>query len=158
EEFGFSTAPLVVLGCIMMRVCHLNTCPVGIATQNPDLRKRFAGNADHVVNFFRFVAQEVRAYRAAPGFRTMEEVIGQVERLDFKPAVEHWKARGLDLASILHKPDMPPEVARHCVRPQDHGLERSLDQTTLIPECQKAVEHGLPVALRLPIRNTNRTV
>ncbi len=101
EEFGFSTAPLVVLGCIMMRVCHLNTCPVGIATQNPELRKRFAGQAEHVVNFFRFLAQEVREHMAALGFRTMEEMIGRVDRLDFKPALEHWKARGLDLSSIL---------------------------------------------------------
>ena len=158
EEFGFSTAPLVVLGCIMMRVCHLNTCPVGIATQNPDLRKRFAGNADHVVNFFRFVAQEVREHMAALGFRTMEEMIGRVDRLDFKAALAHWKARGLDLSSILYQPDMPPEVARRCVRPQDHGLERSLDHIALIPACQEALEHGTPVELSFPIRNTNRTV
>jgi glutamate synthase domain-containing protein 2/glutamate synthase domain-containing protein 1/glutamate synthase domain-containing protein 3 len=158
EEFGFSTAPLVVLGCIMMRVCHLNTCPVGIATQNPDLRKRFAGNADHVVNFFRFVAQEVREYMAALGFRTMEEMIGRVDRLDFKPALEHWKAQGLDLSSILYRPDMPPEVARRCVRPQDHGLDRSLDHTTLIPACREALEQRTPVALSLPIHNVNRTV
>jgi glutamate synthase (ferredoxin) len=158
EEFGFSTAPLVVLGCIMMRVCHLNTCPVGIATQNPELRKRFAGNADHVVNFFRFVAQEVREHMAALGFRTMEEMIGRVDRIDFKPALEHWKAGGLDLSSILYQPDMPPEVARRCVRPQDHALERSLDQTALIPACREALETALPVELRLPIRNVNRTV
>ncbi len=158
EEFGFSTAPLVVLGCIMMRVCHLNTCPVGIATQNPELRKRFAGNPDHVVNFFRFLAQEVREFMAALGFRTMEEMIGRVDRLDFKPALEHWKACGLDLSSILYQPDMPPDVARRCVRPQDHGLERSLDQTTLIPACREALEHRTPVELRLPIHNVNRTV
>jgi glutamate synthase (ferredoxin) len=158
EEFGFSTAPLVVLGCIMMRVCHLNTCPVGIATQSPELRKRFAGDADHVVNFFRFVAQEVREHMAALGFRTMGEMIGRVDRLDFRPALEHWKACGLDLSSILYQPDMPPDVARRSVRPQEHGLERSLDQTTLIPGCQKAIEHGTPVEMRLPIRNIHRTV
>jgi len=158
EEYGFSTAPLVVLGCIMMRVCHLNTCPVGIATQDPELRKRFAGQADYVVNFFRFLAQEVREYMAALGFRTMDEMIGRVDRLDFKPALEHWKARGLDLSSILYQPDMPPEVPRRCVRPQDHALESSLDHTTIIPACREAVEHKKPVELRLPIRNVNRTV
>jgi glutamate synthase (NADPH) large chain len=158
EEFGFSTAPLVVLGCIMMRVCHLNTCPVGIATQNPDLRKRFAGQAEHVVNFFGFLAREVREHMAALGFRTMDEMIGRVDRLDFKPALEHWKAHGLDLSSILYQPDMPPEVARRCVRPQDHALERSLDMTTLIPACRDALEERKRVELRLPIRNTNRTV
>jgi glutamate synthase (ferredoxin) len=158
EEFGFSTAPLVVLGCIMMRVCHLNTCPVGIATQNPELRRRFAGRAEHVVNFFTFLAREVREYMAALGFRTMDEMIGRVDRLDFKPALEHWKAQGLDLSSILYQPDMPPEVARRCVRPQDHGLEQSLDTTTLIPACRGALEERKPVELWLPIRNTNRTV
>jgi len=158
EEYGFSTAPLVVLGCIMMRVCHLNTCPVGIATQDPELRKRFAGQADYVVNFFRFVGQEVREHMAALGFRTMDEMIGRVDRLDFKPALEHWKARGLDLSSILYQPDMPPEVPRRCVRPQDHALESSLDHTTIIPACREAVEHKKRVELRLPIRNVNRTV
>jgi glutamate synthase domain-containing protein 2/glutamate synthase domain-containing protein 1/glutamate synthase domain-containing protein 3 len=158
EEFGFSTAPLVVLGCIMMRVCHLNTCPVGIATQNPELRKRFAGEAEHVVNFFGFLAREVREYMAALGFHTMDEMIGRVDRLHFKPALEHWKAHGLDLSSILYQPDMPPEVARRRVRPQDHALEQSLDTTTLIPACRGALEERQRVELRLPIRNTNRTV
>src|SRR3989442_3608690 len=158
EEYGFSTAPLVVLGCIMMRVCHLNPCPVGIATQDPELRKRFAGQADYVVNFFRFLAQEVREHMAALGFRTMDEMIGRVDRLDFKPALEHWKARGLDLSSILYQPDVPPEVPRRCVRPQDHALDSSLDHTTIIPACREAVEHKKPVELRLPIRNVNRTV
>jgi glutamate synthase domain-containing protein 2 len=125
EEYGFSTAPLVVLGCIMMRVCHLNTCPVGIATQDPELRRRFAGKPEHVVNFFRFLAQEVREYMADLGFRTMEEMIGRTDRLDFTPALDHWKARGLDLSSILYQPPMPPDVPRRRVRPQDHGLERS---------------------------------
>jgi glutamate synthase (NADPH/NADH) large chain len=158
EEYGFSTAPLVVLGCIMMRVCHLNTCPVGIATQDPELRKRFAGRAEHVVNFFRFLAQEVREYMSRLGFRTMDEMIGRVDRLNVTPAVHHWKARGLDFSSILYQPDMPPEVARRRVRDQDHGLERSLDHTMLIPACREALEHGKPVALALPIRNVNRTV
>ncbi len=142
EEYGFSTAPLVVLGCIMMRVCHLNTCPVGIATQDPELRRRFAGKPEYVVNFFRFLAQEVREYMAQLGFRTMDD----------------WKARGLDLSSILYQPDMPPEVARRRVVAQDHGLEKSLDHTTIIPACREAIEHGKPVRLALPIRNVNRTV
>jgi glutamate synthase (ferredoxin) len=158
EEFGFSTAPLVVLGCIMMRVCHLNTCPVGIATQDPELRKRFAGKPEHVVNFFRFLAQEVREHMARLGFRTMDEMIGRVDRLDIAPAVDHWKARGLDLSSILYQPPMGPDVPRHKIREQDHGLERSLDATTLIPTCREAIEHGKPVALALPIRNVHRTV
>ena len=158
EEYGFSTAPLVVLGCIMMRVCHLNTCPVGIATQDPELRKRFAGRPEHVVAFFRFLAQEVREHMARLGFRTMEEMIGRVDRLDFAPALDHWKARGLDLSAVLHPPDMPPEVARRRVVPQDHGLEKGLDHTTLIPQCREAIEHRTPVALSLPIRNVNRTV
>jgi glutamate synthase (NADPH/NADH) large chain len=158
EEFGFSTAPLVVMGCIMMRVCHLNTCPVGIATQDPELRKRFAGKPEFVTTFFRFVAEEVREHMAALGFRTMDEMIGRVDRLDVQPAVDHWKARGLDLSSILLEPAMPPDVARRCVTAQDHGLERSLDQTTLIPACREAIEDGKPVELSLPIRNVNRTV
>ncbi|MBI2491883.1 MAG: glutamate synthase large subunit [Candidatus Rokubacteria bacterium] len=158
EEFGFSTAPLVVLGCIMMRVCHLNTCPVGIATQDPELRKRFAGRPEFVATFFRFIAEEVREYMARLGFRTMDEMIGRADRLDFRPALEHWKARGLDLSSILYQPDMPPEVARHCVTAQDHGLDRALDRTTLIPRCAEAIEHRTPVEFALPIRNVNRTV
>jgi glutamate synthase (NADPH) large chain len=158
EEFGFSTAPLVVMGCIMMRVCHLNTCPVGVATQDPELRKRFTGKPEFVVNFFRFVAEEVREYMAALGFRTMDEMIGRVDRLDVRPAVEHWKAKGLDLSAILYEPPMPAEVARRCVTTQDHGLTRSLDATTLIPACREAIDHAKPVELGLPIRNVNRTV
>jgi glutamate synthase (ferredoxin) len=158
EEFGFSTAPLVVVGCIMMRVCHLNTCPVGVATQDPELRKRFAGKPEHVVNYFRFVAQEVREHMARLGFRTMDEMIGRVDHLDFKPALDHWKAAGLDLSAILHQPDMPADVPRRCVRPQEHALEKSLDQTTLIPQCQDAIERATPVSLALDIRNVNRTV
>jgi glutamate synthase (NADPH/NADH) large chain len=158
EEFGFSTAPLVVLGCIMMRVCHLNTCPVGIATQDPELRARFAGTPEFVTTFFRFIAEEVREYMAELGFRTLDEMIGRVDRLDFTPAVDHWKAKGLDFSSILYEPDMPPAVARHCVTTQDHGLERALDTTTLIPACRDAIDHATPVELALPIRNVNRTV
>ncbi|MEK7387868.1 MAG: glutamate synthase-related protein, partial [candidate division NC10 bacterium] len=158
EEYGFSTAPLVVLGCIMMRVCHLNTCPVGIATQDPELRKRFSGRPEHVVNFFRFLAGQVREHMAKLGFRTMDEMIGRVDRLDFARALDHWKARGLDLSAILYQPAMPPEVARRCVTAQDHGLLKSLDHTTLIPQCREAIEHRTPVALSLPIRNVNRTV
>ena len=158
EEFGFSTAPLVTLGCIMMRVCHLNTCPVGVATQDPELRKRFAGKPEYVVTLFRFLAEEVREHMARLGFRTMAEMIGRVDCLDFAPALDHWKARGLDLSTVLHEPGMPPEVARRCVVAQDHGLEKSLDQTTIIPACRDAIEHRRAVELSFPIRNVNRTV
>jgi len=158
EEFGFSTAPLVVMGCIMMRVCHLNTCPVGVATQDPELRTRFTGNPAFVENFFRFIAEEVREYMASMGFRSMNEMIGRVDRMNFKPALEHWKACGLDLSSILYQPDMPAEVARRCVVTQDHGLDRALDRTMIIPACRDAIEHGKRVELTLPIRNVNRTV
>ena len=158
EEFGFSTAPLVVMGCIMMRVCHLNTCPVGIATQDPELRKRFAGQPEFVTNFFRFIAEEVREHMAKLGFRTMDEMIGRVDRLDFRAALDHWKARGLDLSAILHQPTVGPEVPRRRVVAQDHGLAKSLDATALIPGCWEAIEHGTPVELSLPIRNVNRTV
>ena len=158
EEFGFSTAPLVTLGCIMMRVCHLNTCPVGVATQDPELRKRFAGKPEYVVTLFRFLAEEVREHMARLGFRTMAEMIGRVDCLDFAPALDHWKARGLDLSTVLHEPGMPPEVARRCVVAQDHGLEKSLDQTTIIPACRDAIDHRRAVELSFPIRNVNRTV
>jgi glutamate synthase (ferredoxin) len=158
EEYGFSTAPLVVLGCIMMRVCHLNTCPVGIATQDPELRKKFSGSPEFVQNFFQFIAEEVREYMAKLGFRTMDEMIGRVDRLDVKRAVAHWKAGGLDYASILYQPNMGPEVAIRKVREQDHGLERSLDMTTIVPLCQPALERREAVDLRLPIRNVNRSV
>jgi glutamate synthase (ferredoxin) len=131
---------------------------VGIATQDPELRARFTGKPEFVTTFFRFIAEEVRQYMAELGFRSMEEMIGRVDRLDFEPALDHWKARGLDLSAILYQPSMPPDVARRCVVPQDHGLERSLDHTTLIPRCRAALEHRTPVALALPIRNVNRTV
>ncbi len=157
EEYGFSTAPLVVSGCIMMRVCHLDTCPVGIATQNPKLRERYSGRAEFVENYFRFVAEEVREAMAQLGFRTMDEMIGRADRLDVRRAVDHWKARGVDLSTILHQPDVAGTVGRRCVQPQDHGLDRALDNT-LIERCADAVEHGRPVAIALPIRNVNRTV
>jgi glutamate synthase (ferredoxin) len=158
EEYGFSTAPLVVMGCIMMRVCHLNTCPVGIATQDPRLRAKFTGQPEFVQGFFRFIAEEVREYMARLGFRTMDEMIGRVDRLDVKPAVDHWKARGLDFSAILYRPPVGPEVAIRKVVEQDHGLEQSLDMTTLLPMCQSALEKKEPVDIRLPIRNVNRTV
>jgi glutamate synthase (NADPH/NADH) large chain len=157
EEYGFSTAPLVVMGCIMMRVCHLNTCPVGVATQDPELRQRFTGTPELVVNFFRFVAEEVREYMARLGFRTVEEMIGRVDRIDVKPALDHWKARGLDYSTILYNPPVPETVGRRCVRAQDHGLEKALDNT-LISLCAEALEHRRPVSLAMPIRNVNRTV
>jgi len=158
EEFGFSIAPLVVLGCIMMRVCHLNTCPVGIATQDPELRKKFAGDPAHVENFFRFVAQETREWMAQLGFRTMDEMIGRVDRLNVKKAVDHWKARGLDFAQILYRPPAGPDVAIRQVRTQDHGLESSLDMTTILPLTREALDTKKPVDIILPIRNVNRTV
>ncbi|MEE8117221.1 MAG: glutamate synthase-related protein, partial [Gemmatimonadales bacterium] len=156
EEYGFATAPLVVSGCIMMRVCHLDTCPVGIATQNPELRKHFTGRPEFVENYFRFVAEEVRELMATMGFRTMDEMVGHVDRLDTTEAVDHWKAKGLDLSQILHDPDVPATVARHAVRTQDHGLERALDNT-LIERCKPAIEQRTPVSFSLPIRNVNRT-
>ncbi len=158
EEYGFATAPLVVSGCIMMRVCHLDTCPVGVATQNPVLRAKFTGKAEYVVNFFQFIAQQVREYLAALGFRTLEESIGRTEMLDTRPAIEHWKAAGLDLSPILHLPaDLDPEAPRHRTREQDHGLDKALDNT-LIQLCEGALDGGEPVRLDLPVRNVNRTV
>ena len=158
EEYGFATAPLVVMGCIMMRVCHMDTCPVGIATQNPTLRAKFRGQVEHVVNFFQFIAQEVRELMARLGFRTIDEMIGRSDLLDMRQAIDHYKARGLDFSKIFYRPDMGPEVAVRRVREQDHGIAQTLDVTTLIPACQPALERGDPVELRLPIRNVNRTV
>jgi glutamate synthase (NADPH/NADH) large chain len=158
EEFGFATAPLVVSGCIMMRVCHLDTCPVGVATQNPTLRAKFSGKAEFVVNFFEFIAQEVREHLAALGFRSIAEVIGRTELLDTQPAIEHWKASGLDLSPILHlPPELDPDAPRHRTREQDHGLDKALDNT-LIQLAEGALDGGEPVRLDLPVRNVNRTV
>ncbi|MFI6680292.1 glutamate synthase large subunit [Kribbella sp. NPDC050470] len=157
EEYGFATAPLVVSGCIMMRVCHLDTCPVGVATQNPVLRDRFSGKPEFVVNFFEFIAEEVREYLAELGFRTLDEAIGHAEVLDIRRAVDHWKADGLDLSPILHVPALPEGAALHRTVEQDHGLDKALDNE-LIRICQPALETGEPVRAQLPIRNVNRTV
>ncbi|MGA9777677.1 MAG: glutamate synthase large subunit [Limisphaerales bacterium] len=158
EEFGFATAPLVVLGCIMMRVCHLNTCPVGVATQDPRLRARFTGEPEHVVNYMRFVAQELREIMAQLGFRTLNEMIGRTDKLIPWKAIEHWKAKGLDLTPILHQPEVGPEVGRYRQIDQDHGLEKSLDVTKLLDICGPAIERGERVHADLPIRNVNRVV
>ncbi|GAA3606619.1 glutamate synthase large subunit [Nonomuraea rosea] len=157
EEYGFATAPLVVSGCVMMRVCHLDTCPVGVATQNPELRKRFTGKPEFVVNFFEFIAEEIREYLAELGFRTLDEAIGHVEMLDMTAAENHWKASGLDLSPILHQPDLPAGTAKRRVVEQDHGLQHALDNT-LIQLAEGALHEGTPVTLELPIRNVNRTV
>jgi glutamate synthase (NADPH/NADH) large chain len=157
EEFGFASSALIAEGCIMMRVCHLNTCPVGIATQDPELRKRFAGKPEHVVNFMMFVAEQTREYMAELGFRTIDEMVGHVECLDFDEAIEHWKARKVDLSQILFKPEVAPDVAIRCVTHQDHGLENALDNQ-LIELSREALENRKPVEIRLPIRNSNRTV
>ena len=156
EEFGFATAPLVVSGCIMMRVCHLDTCPVGVATQNPELRKRFSGKPEFVVTFFEYIAEEVRELLAELGFRTLDEAIGHAELLDTVPAVDHWKAHGLDLAPILEMPQVGPGAALRCVTTQDHGLERKLDNE-LIRLARPALENRQPVEIELPIRNVDRT-
>jgi glutamate synthase (NADPH/NADH) large chain len=158
EEFGFATTALVATGCIMMRVCHLNTCPAGVATQDPRLRAKFAGTPEQVVNFMRFIAEEVRELMAQLGFRTVEEMIGHVERLEARKAVEHWKARGLDFSNILYQPDVGPEVGRFCTIKQDHGLDKSLDLTTILELCQPAIERGEKVIIELPVRNVNRVV
>ena len=157
EEFGFATAPLVVMGCVMMRVCHLNTCPVGVATQDPELRKLFAGKPEFVETFFRFVAEDVRELMSQLGFRTIDEMIGRVDRIDVKPAVDHWKAAGLDLSQILYKPVVAPTVAQRCVRAQDHGLDKALDNE-LVRRCAPALEQRQAVEFNMPIRNVNRTV
>lgn len=157
EEFGFATAPLVVSGCVMMRVCHLDTCPVGIATQNPELRKRFTGKPEFVETFFEYIAEEVREHLAALGFRSLEEAIGHSELLDTRAAVEHWKASGLDLTPILHTPELPAGAPRRQVVAQDHGLEKALDHQ-LVEMSADALEHGERVRIELPVRNVNRTV
>ena len=158
EEFGFATTPLIAMGCVMMRKCHLNTCSVGIATQDPVLRQRFQGQPEHVINFFFFLAEQVRQYMAQLGFRTFDEMVGRVDLLDARLASDHWKAHGLDLSSILYAPTLPGRVARRCVKAQEHGLEDALDHF-LVAHTREAVEHGQPVQLGpLPIRNVHRTV
>ncbi|MFZ0545888.1 MAG: glutamate synthase-related protein, partial [Candidatus Promineifilaceae bacterium] len=158
EEFGFATAPLVSLGCIMMRVCHMNTCPVGIATQNPELREKFAGKPEHVINFMQLVAQDLREWMARLGFRTVEEMIGRTDKLEPRQAVGHWKTRGLDLSKILYRPDVPEKVGRQHKIAQDHGLAHTLDKQVLLDLCKPALEHGNQVRASLPIRNINRAV
>ncbi|MBL9122974.1 MAG: glutamate synthase large subunit [Planctomycetaceae bacterium] len=158
EEWGIATASLVVLGCIMMRKCHLNTCPVGIATQDPVLRQKFEGKPEWVVNYFFLLAEELRELMAALGFRTINEMVGRVDRLDTRRAIDHWKAKGLDFSTILRKPDARPGVKTYCADQQDHGIQNSLDVTTLLELCRPALEQGRPVEVNLPIRNVNRTV
>ena len=158
EEFGFSTAPLVTLGCVMMRACHLNTCPVGIATQDPELRKRFSGDPQYVVNFMTFVGREVREHMAQLGFRTFDEMVGHSERLEMRRAIDHWKAHNVDFSRILYQPQVPKTTLRTCQISQEHNVEVSLDSTTLIPLCKPALERGEHVEADLPIRNVNRVV
>ncbi len=158
EEFGFATTGLVSMGCIMMRVCHLDTCPVGVATQNPELREKFTGSPDHVVNFLTFIAQDLREIMAQLGFRTINEMVGQVEKLKQRTDVMHWKAKHLDLSKILHKPVARREEPHYCCVPQDHGLENSIDNQTLLDLCEPAIEKGKKVHAKLPVKNTNRVV
>jgi glutamate synthase domain-containing protein 2/glutamate synthase domain-containing protein 1/glutamate synthase domain-containing protein 3 len=157
EEFGFSTLPLVAMGCIMMRKCHLNTCPVGIATQDPALRAKFTGQPEHVINFFFFIAEQVRQIMAQLGFRKMEDMVGRVDMLDTRAAVEHWKARGLDFSELLYNPPAPSRIGRRCLIPQDHGLAEALDYK-LIDHAKDAIESGTPIEIKLPIKNVHRTV
>jgi glutamate synthase (NADPH) large chain len=157
EEFGFATAPLIVAGCVMMRVCHLDTCPVGIATQNPRLRERFTGKPEFVENFFLFLAQEVREYLAQLGLRSLDEAVGRVDLLNFAPAVDHWKGRGLDLTAVLHQPALPVGAALRKVRDQDHQLDKSLDNV-LLELAAPALENGSPVSATVQVRNEHRSV
>ena len=158
EEFGFATAPLVTLGCVMMRVCHSNTCPTGVATQDPNLRKNFSGKPEYVVNFMRFVAQELREIMAQLGFRTLNEMVGRCDVLQANKAIDHWKAQGLDFSNILHQPKVSLKVGRYCTEQQDHGLEKSIDMTKLLDLCQPAIERGEKVSAELPITNVDRVV
>jgi len=157
DEFGFATAPLVVEGCIMMRKCHLNTCPVGVATQDPELRKKFTGQPEHVVNYFFFVAEELREYMAQMGVRKLDELIGRSDLLNIKNGIDHWKALGLNFANIFHQPDMPKSVSRKHSEAQDHGLDKALDNI-LIEKAKGAIEHKKPVIIKSNIKSLNRTV
>jgi glutamate synthase domain-containing protein 2/glutamate synthase domain-containing protein 3 len=157
EEFGFATTPLVAMGCIMMRKCHLNTCPVGVATQDPALRAKFRGTPENVINFFFYIAEEVRQWMARMGFRTMDEMIGRVDMLEMRAAIDHWKAHGVDLTNVLFSPQVPGRVGRRCLIPQDHGLDQALDYK-LIDHASEAIENQTPVDFKLPIRNVHRTV
>jgi len=156
EEFGFATAPLVSLGCIMMRVCHLNTCPVGVATQDPELRKNFTGEPAHAVHFMRFVAEEVREIMAQLGFRKLTDMVGHTDRLEASRAIEHWKTRGLDFSNLFYQPAVGPEVGRYKQMEQDHGLITALDNTQLLEICRPALENGEMVSATVPIHNVNR--
>ncbi|HET7615845.1 MAG TPA: glutamate synthase-related protein, partial [Bacillales bacterium] len=159
EEYGFSTGPLVVLGCVIMRACHLNTCPVGIATQDPELRKKFMGTPDQIVNYMYFVAREIREIMAELGFRTIDEMIGRTDKLSVnEKAKSHWKAKYLDLGRLLHRPDVAESVGRFKQRDQDHRLDQSLDQTTLLDICRPALDDLKPIQAVLPVSNTNRVV
>jgi glutamate synthase (NADPH/NADH) large chain len=157
EEYGFATSALIVSGCIMMRVCHLNTCPVGVATQDPVLREKFSGKPEYVVNYFRMIAEEVRELMAKLGFRTIDEMVGRRDKLDMRKAIEHWKARKLDLTPVLHMPEVPADIPTRRVHEQDHGLDKALDNL-LLGLAKDAVENKTPVEIQLPIRNANRTV
>jgi len=156
DEFGFATAPLIVSGCLMMRKCHLNTCPVGVATQDPELRKRFTGQPDHVVNYFFMVAEDVRQWMAKLGFRRFDDMIGRSDKLDVRRAVSHWKTEGLDFSRIFYKPDVGSDTAVFHCEHQDHGLEQALDHS-LIAQAQPALENGRTVVINTPIKNVNRT-
>jgi glutamate synthase (ferredoxin) len=158
EEYGFATAPLVVMGCVMMRVCQLDTCPVGVATQNPELRKKFTGDPAYVINFMHFIAREVRELMAKLGFRTINEMVGRTDKLEMRKAIDHWKAKGLDFSKILFRPDVPPDVGRYCQIPQDHGIDKALDNRELLKLCKPAFDLREPVRATLPIRNTDRVV
>ena len=158
EEYGFATAPLISVGCLMMRVCQKNTCPVGVATQDPTLRKNFTGKPEHVVNFMTFIATEMREIMAECGFRTVNEMVGHVECLDTNEATEHWKASGVDLTTIFHKPDVGDDVGAYCQKAQDHGLDAALDNTHLLKLCEPAIKRGEKVRIELPIININRVV
>jgi len=157
EEFGFATTALVVMGCTMLRNCHLNTCDMGIATQDPELRKNFKGKPEHIINFLTFIAQEVREYMAKLGFKTMNEMVGRVDRIESKEAISHWKAKGLDLSAILYKPDMPKRIKSYCVIPQKHGLDQAMDYK-LIQVADKAIADKAKVRANLEIKNVNRSV
>ncbi len=158
EEFGFATAPLVTVGCILMRVCHLNTCPTGVATQDPRLREKFTGKPEHVVNYMRFIAQHLREIMASLGFRKVDEMIGRVDRLEPAAAIDHWKTRGFDFTNVLYQPEVGDDVGRYAQMAQDHGLDASLDVTQLLDLCKPAIERGEKVEATLPIRNVNRVV
>ncbi len=158
EEFGFATAPLVTLGCVMMRVCHQDTCPTGIATQNPELRKNFTGDPAYVVNFMYFIAREMREWMAKLGFRTINEMIGRTDKLEPKKAVSHWKAAGVDLSTILYRPTVDVSVEQRYTTPQQHNLQKSLDQKFLLEWCKPALEKGEPVKVDLPVRNVHRVI